>query len=172
MWYNKVILSISLMEERDETMKDLLDKLSDSVKNTYKEAVGQTQKTIDQTKYRKDLMTLKSELKKLYTQLGKECYREHIQGNTMYVNTPLCNRITALRQEIILLEKQLGTVVDEQKDSFESYKRDVRKTWDDHQSTHTSQRSQDGFEVMKFCSKCNVGNNPKATHCTNCGNPF
>ncbi|MGL4736039.1 MAG: hypothetical protein ACRCW2_01175 [Cellulosilyticaceae bacterium] len=153
-------------------MKDLFDKLSDSVKNTYKEAVGQTQNTVDQTKYRKDMIALKSDLKKLYMQLGKECYREQIQGNTFYVNTPLCNRITALREEIATLDKQLAEVVEKQKDSFEAYKRDVRKTWDERQDTQGGYQRADGFEVMKFCSKCNVGNNPKATHCTNCGSPF
>lgn len=155
-------------------MKDLFDKLSDSLKNTYKEASSQTQKTIDQAKYRKDIIELKNELKKLYMQLGKECYHQHINGKEQTVNQPLCNRITMMRKELETLEKTLAEVVDLQKDSFESYKRDVRRTWNDQQSTEAgnSYRTDDGVEILKFCSKCNVGNGPEAVYCTNCGNQF
>lgn len=153
-------------------MKDLFERLGDSLKGTYKEAVDQTQKTIDQTKYRKDILTLKNDLKKLYMQLGKECYSHQIKGESNYVNQPLCNRITAVKKELVLIEKQLEETMGHQKDSFESYKRDVRKTWDDKQEQGGNTYAQDGVEVMKFCSKCNVGNSPEAIYCSNCGTPF
>ena len=43
-------------------LKDIIDKLSSSLKNTCKEALDQTQKTVDQAKYRSDILTLKNEL--------------------------------------------------------------------------------------------------------------
>ncbi|MGL4345140.1 MAG: hypothetical protein ACRCTE_08085, partial [Cellulosilyticaceae bacterium] len=153
-------------------MKDLFDKLGDSLKNTYKEAVDQTQKTIDQTKYRKDIITLKNDLKKLYMQLGKECYSYQMRGDAQNVNQPLCSRITVVRKEIELLEKRIGEVTDEQKDSFEAYKRDVRSTWDDKPQTEGQYHNQEGMKILKFCNKCNIGNSPDATHCMNCGQPF
>ncbi|MGL6173135.1 MAG: hypothetical protein ACRC1P_00790, partial [Cellulosilyticaceae bacterium] len=112
-------------------MKDLIDKLGESLKNTCKEAVDQTQKTVDQAKYRTEILTLKGEIKKLYQKLGEEYYNNYINNSNESCSIPTCNRITALYKEIYQLEKQVNQVVNTQKDSFDAYKRDVKNSWNE-----------------------------------------
>lgn len=154
-------------------MKDLIDKLSESILSTCKEAVDQTYKTVDQTKYRTDILTLKSELKKLYQKLGEEYYNNYMKDSQEPCSVPTCNRITAIHKEINRLEEVLNSVMSTQKDSFEAYKRDVRSTWnEDLQRNGFVQKDENGVEILKFCPKCSIGNPQSAGYCVNCGNKF
>lgn len=151
-------------------MKDLFGKLGTSIKNTCKEAVGQTQKTADQAKYRSEILTLKNDLKKLYQRLGEEQYKHYIEGQEPVHQSALCNRITNLRKEIARLEKEVEEVVNIQKDSFDAYKRDVRSTWNEEGQGVRMKRDDNGIKMMKFCPNCNIGNATEALYCIHCGN--
>lgn len=152
-------------------MKDFIEKISDSLYSTCKEAADQTQKTLDQTKYRTEIVSLKGEIKKLYQRLGEECYRNYINDVQKPCSIPVCNRITAIKREIEILEKRIDIVTNSQKDSFDSYKRDVRTTWNDEMTNETPvQKNEEGIQLLRFCSKCNTGNPHKGTYCINCGN--
>lgn len=153
-------------------MKDLFDKLGESIKTTCKEAVDQTQKTMDQTKARTEIIALKKELKKLYQKLGEMYYTQYMSGSIEGSNAPVCSRITALRKEINRLEKKVGEVVDVQKDSFEAYRREVKTTWDEAKQYEEVKRDENGIKILKFCEHCNVGNSQNATYCINCGHKF
>lgn len=154
-------------------MKDLIGKLGESIKNTCKEAVDQTQKTVDQTKYRTEIMSLKTELKKHYQKLGEQYYEQYMGYSKEPCSIPTCNRITALHREIERLEKQIDQVVNIQKDSFDAYKREVKTAWhEEMQKTGFSVKDENGVELLKFCPKCDVGNDPRAVYCINCGNKF
>ena len=67
-------------------MKDIMDKLSENIFNTCKEVVDQTHKTVDQTKYRTEILSLKKEVKKLYERLGKEGYEEALKVDHVVPN--------------------------------------------------------------------------------------
>lgn len=158
-------------------MNDLFGKLGASIKNTCKEAADQTQRTLDQTKYRTEILSLKNELKKLYTQLGERYYKELMNIEEVTDYTRICNRITGLSKEVERLEKEIGYVVTEQKDSFDSYKRNVKTTWNEDINQETSQsktyqRDENNIKMFKFCDNCNVGNQIDATYCVNCGHKF
>ncbi|MEG1295094.1 MAG: hypothetical protein RSD02_01805 [Niameybacter sp.] len=151
-------------------MKDLIEKLSSSLKNTCKEALDQTQKTVDQAKYRSDFLTLKNELKKLYQKLGEAYYKKHIEGEKAIAPEAICNRITSLIHEIDKMEKEVEDTVYVQKDSFDAYKREVRQTWNENQPTYASvKRDENGIKILRFCPHCNVGNPTKAMYCIHCG---
>ncbi|MGL6173418.1 MAG: hypothetical protein ACRC1P_02265, partial [Cellulosilyticaceae bacterium] len=86
---------------------------------------------------------------------------------------PTCNRITALYKEIYQLEKQVNQVVNTQKDSFDAYKRDVKNSWNEEiNKSFSAKKDENGVEILKFCSKCDIGNDPETVYCINCGNKF
>lgn len=154
-------------------MKDLLGKIGESILNTCKEVTDQAEKAVDQTKYRKDILTLKSDLKKLYQRLGEEYYTAYIMGTDDMPFGPICNKITAITKEIDKLEKQVKDVVNEQKDSFSSFTQEVKTVWkEDGSEEYSYTKNGDDIKLMKFCDKCNVGNSVDATYCINCGTKF
>ena len=151
-------------------MKDIIDKLSSSIKNTCKEALDQTQKTVDQAKYRSDILTLRNELKKLYQELGEVYYKNYMEGKAEEAPEALCSRISSLTQELEKLEKDIAQTVNVQKDSFDAYKREVRQTWNENQPTYANvKRDENGIKILKFCPHCNIGNPPEAEFCIHCG---
>ncbi len=151
-------------------MKDLFNKLGESIKHTLKEAGNQTQKTVDQTVYRKDLLKAKSDVKKYYEELGEKSYEAYTQGQNIAVDDVLCDKITKTLQTIDQLNTSIENIMREQKDSFSSYKREVKTAWDENMATQDKPGvNDDGIEVMKFCPECNAGNNINAEYCISCG---
>ncbi|PHV69821.1 hypothetical protein CS063_13985 [Sporanaerobium hydrogeniformans] len=154
-------------------MKDIFTKIGESITSTVKEMGEQTQKSFDQTVYRTELLGLKNDLKKLYQKLGEEQYTAYIQGDESKVQTVLYNQITNLIHEIEKREKIINDIVSNQKDSFDSYKRDVKTTWDENMAAaQKPEKNKEGFEVMKICENCNTGNHVDATYCIYCGEKF
>ncbi|MHC1748487.1 MAG: hypothetical protein AB9856_08915 [Cellulosilyticaceae bacterium] len=154
-------------------MKELLGKIGESILNTCKEVTDQAEKAVDQTKYRKDILTLKNDLKKLYQRLGEEYYNAYTMGQDDMPFGPICNKITAITKEIDKLEKQVKEVVNEQKDSFSSFTREVKTVWKEEDGVNYAYTKDDEeIKLMKFCENCNVGNNVNATFCVNCGTKF
>lgn len=154
-------------------MADIFTKLGESIKTTVKEATEQTQKSIDQTIYRKELLEKKSELKGLYQQLGEAQYESYIENKQNISLTPFYTQITALLKEINKLQDQVKEIVNSQKDSFDTYKREVKTTWNENMAQEARpEKGEDGLEVMKICSECNTGNNVEASYCINCGKNF
>lgn len=154
-------------------MKEIMDKLTQSIKSSCKEVADQTQKTVDQTKYRKEMIELKSEIKKLYQKLGEQYYTYYMEEETEKKASPICNRITVLLKEIDRLETKIEEVIKNQKDSFDAYKRDVKQTWDEEETVFTEvKRDENGIKILKFCKSCNIGNNVDAQYCINCGKKF
>lgn len=154
-------------------MQDIFNKLGESIKTTFKEATGQTQKTVDQTIYRTEILTLKNELKKAYQEIGIAEYEAHILEQEHGTNQVLYNRVESLLKQIQEIEEEINTIVDIQKDSFDSYKREVKTKWNETMAKEKHpQKGEDGVEVMKFCSHCNAGNAVEANYCISCGKQF
>lgn len=154
-------------------MKDILNKLEESIKSTAKEAAEQTQKSVDQAVYRTELVSKKSELKKLYMQLGMAKYEDYSAGSEDAKNMPLYLKIDALRKEIEDREAQVEDIVRNQKDSFDTFKRNVKTTWNEEMAKESKpEAGPDGVEVMKICHYCNAGNHVQADFCISCGNKF
>lgn len=154
-------------------MADLFTKLGESIKTTVKEATEQTQQTASQTVLRKDLIEKKIELKKAYQQLGEAAYEAYTENKEVTASEHLYNRIAALLKETDEIEQQIEEIVNIQKDSFDMYKREVKKTWNENMAREPKpEPGEDGVEVMKICPKCNTGNHVEASFCINCGDKF
>ncbi|MDF2877662.1 MAG: hypothetical protein K0S30_758 [Clostridia bacterium] len=154
-------------------MGDVFTKLGESIKSTFKEATTQTQKSVDQTVYRTELLSKKNELKKAYQQLGEAQYEVHVHNAEEEIPVSLYTKIEVITKEIAQIEKQVGEIVTTQKDSFDTFKRTVKTTWDENMAKQTRpEKGEDGVEIMKICSHCNVGNNISASYCISCGNKF
>jgi len=154
-------------------MKDVFDKLGESILSTVKEAAEQTQKSVDQAVYRTGLMNKKNELKDLYQQLGMVKYQNYAEGAEDPEHKRLYAKIDSLKKEIDEIEKQVDDLIKCQKDSFDTYKREVKTTWNDNMAQEVRpERGPDGVEIMKICNHCNTGNHVEASYCINCGNKF
>lgn len=154
-------------------MADIFQKLGASLKTTLKAATEQTQKSVDQTVYRTELLSKKNDLKNLYQQLGKQVYEEAQVDEQYVVDELFYTRITALLKEIDVLEDKIKDIVNTQKDSFDAYKREVKTAWSEEmQEQSKPDTDEDGVQIMKICENCQVGNHVEATYCINCGEKF
>lgn len=151
-------------------MKNFMNRLGESIKQTLKEAGSQTQKTVDQTVYRKDLIKAKSDLKKFYEELGEKSYEAYKQGQQVAIDPSLCDKITKTLLTIDELNTSIENIMREQKDSFDSFKREVKTAWNENMAQQEKPGVDDqGIEIMKFCPECNAGNNTNAEYCISCG---
>ncbi len=154
-------------------MGDIFTKLGESIKTTFKEATEQTQKSVDQTVYRTELISKKGELKKLYQQLGIAVYEDYKEEKQGAEYEALYKKISSFLKEIELIEDKVEEIVNSQKDSFDTYKREVKTTWNENMAAEARpQPGPDGVEVMKICNQCNTGNHVEASYCISCGHKF
>ena len=156
-------------------MADVFSKLGESLKSTIKEATEQTQKSVNQVSCRTDLLNKRNELKRLFEALGEFQYKAYIENEENVERNMLYSKITNLKSEITKLENKLNDIVNTQKNSFDSYKRKVRTTWEEEvlRSSKTSEFTEDdGIEILKGCPVCNTGNHEHAAYCIKCGNKF
>lgn len=154
-------------------MADIFSKLGDSIKTTLKEAVDQTQKSVDQASIRTDLLTKKNELKKLYQTLGESHYKAYTTGQSDENQGAIYEKITELLKDIETAEAKLQNIVNEQKTSFNSFKDGVKSTWNEEVVRNEEEKTtNENVKVMKVCPVCNTGNNMHAAYCIHCGNKF
>ncbi len=155
-------------------MADIFSKLGDSIKTTIKEAVDQTQKSVDQATIRTELIAKKNELKKLYQTLGESHYKAYTTGESDETQGAIYEKITEIVKDIEEAEKKLEDIVNTQKTSFSTFKEDVKSKWSETQEKAATEESQqtENVKVMKVCPVCNTGNNIHAAYCIHCGNKF
>jgi len=151
-------------------MSDVFDKLAQNVKDISQGIIGQTKTTVTQGKTEIDLLQARNELKKLYTQLGEKVYQNRLYPEADPGIEILYNKIADKTIMIKTLEKSVKDIRKEQKNTMESVKRNVKKTWQSEgEETRTPEPDEDGYPKMKFCSECNIGNHPEAEYCIACG---
>ncbi len=154
-------------------MSDVFSKLGDSLKSTLKVATEQTQKSVDQVACRTDLLNKRNELKRLFTLLGEAQYKCHVEQIESEDRDELYAKIDALKLQITEVEKRLGEIVTTQKSSLDSYKREVKSTWNEPETKEKkADLDEDGIEILKVCPVCNTGNHEHAAYCIKCGNKF
>ena len=154
-------------------MSDVFSKLGDSLKSTLKVATEQTQKSVDQVACRTDLMNKRNELKRLFTSLGEAQYKCYVEQVDSEERDNLYAKIDTLKLQIADVEKRLGEIVTKQKCSLDSYKREVKSTWNEPQTKEEkADLEEDGIEILKICPVCNTGNHEYAAYCIKCGNKF
>lgn len=151
-------------------MENIFDKLAQSAKDISKGIVGQTKTTVGQGKVELDLLQAKAELKKLYTRLGENAYRDRLYPDADPKLDVLYQQIYEQEQKVRALERSAIEIRKEQKNTFESVKRDIKRTWEgEGEETRTPEPDEDGYLQMKFCPNCNIGNHPDAEYCIACG---
>ena len=151
-------------------MKDIFDKVTQSAKDISKGIVGQTKTTVNQGKVELDLLQAKTDLKKLYTELGEKVYQNRLYPEADPKIEVLYDRIADQETIVREFERSAIKIRKEQKSTFESVKRDVKRTWDgEGDESRTPEPDEDGYLQMKFCENCNIGNHPDAEYCIACG---
>ena len=151
-------------------MKDIFDKVIQNAKDISDGIVGQTKTTVTQGKTELDLLQAKGDLKKLYAQLGEKVYQNRLYPEVDPGIDILYDRIAAKVASIRELERTAEYVRTEQRNTFESVKRNVKRTWQgEGEETRTPQPDAEGYPQMKFCKECNIGNHPEAEYCIACG---
>ncbi len=154
--------------------KDIFEKLTDSVKSTYKEVAGQAKVSADQTRVRTEVATLKAELKKLYIQLGQCYFVSTYEGYGDAEEICMDKIMEEIKETIDLineLEQDIASCVDIQKDSFVQYKDDLKSLWNEEEGEVFVGKSQNikHIKLYKVCGECGESNMPANTKCKNCG---
>jgi len=151
-------------------MADVFDKVAQNVKDISQGIIGQTKTTVTQGKIEIDLLQARSDLKRFYTQLGEKVYQNRLHPEADPGIEILYNKIADKVTTIKELEKTVRDIREEQKNTIESVKRNVKKTWQgEGEETKTPEPDKDGYPEMKFCTECNIGNHPEAEYCIACG---
>lgn len=158
-------------------MADIFGKLGDSLKNTIKEAVDQTQKSVDQVGPRAEILTKKNEIKKLYQTLGEAQYKNYMGAEEVIDLQSIYDKITMITDDIKKAEEKIEDLVTKQKTSFSSYKENVKTAWDDITTPEPKAEAEEvdsaeDVQLMKVCEVCHTGNNLHAAYCIHCGNKF
>lgn len=177
-------------------MADIFSKLGDSLKSTIKVAGEQTQMSVEQVSNRTELINKKNEMKRLFMLLGQAQYKCYLEQGESFERNGLYSKIDELRAQIISLEKKVGEGAEAQKSSFDSFKQQVKTTWNepdvkddifdddifkynnvnksvpksdehvDKQSSHGN----DQDDILLICPVCHTGNHDYAAYCIRCGN--
>lgn len=151
-------------------MKEFFEKITQSAKDISKGVAGQTKTTVTQGKVEIDLLQAKKELNKLYAQLGEKVYENRLHPQANPKIEVLYDQIEEKEAEVRDLERSAIAIRKEQKNTFESVKRNVKRTWDgEGQESRTPEADDEGYLQMKFCPECNIGNHPDAEYCIACG---
>lgn len=151
-------------------MRDIFDKVTQSAKDISKGIVGQTKTTVNQGKVELDLLQAKTDLKKLYKELGEKVYQNRLYPDADPKIEILYDRIAEKEAVVRDLERSAINIRKEQKNTFESVKRNVKRTWDgDGEEERKPEPDEEGYLQMKFCENCNIGNHPDAEYCIACG---
>ena len=151
-------------------MKDVFDKIAESVKDISQGVIGHTKTTVTQGRVELDLLQAKADLKKLYAKLGEKVYENRLYLEADPIIKILYEKIDEKYIEVQELERNVAEVREEQKSTFESVRRDVKRTWDgEGDETRTPEPDDEGYLQMKFCESCNIGNHPDAEYCIACG---
>ncbi len=157
------------MKGADE-MKDIFDKVTQNVKDISSSIAGQTKTTVTQGKTELELLNAKKDLKKLYAQLGEKVYQNRLYPEADPGIEVLYSKIVSQVAHIRELERKAEYIKREQKNTMESIKRSVKKTWKkEGEESKTPKADKDGYPQMKFCQACNIGNHPEAEYCIACG---
>lgn len=151
-------------------MQDIFDKVTKSIKDISQNVVEQTKTTVNQGKVELELIQTKNELKKLYTRLGEKVYQNRLYPQADPGIEALYDMIATKIKKISELEVSIDNIREEQKNTMESLKRNVKKTWNsENEEEKAPETDEEGYIHMKFCSHCNIGNHPDAQYCIACG---
>ncbi|MGL4361758.1 MAG: hypothetical protein ACRCSG_00485, partial [Cellulosilyticaceae bacterium] len=158
-------------------MKNLFKKIEQSLKHTCKEALCQTKNTVDQTRVKAEINMKKNELKKYYQKLGEQLYQQINSDDSIdykeKIDENTVKEIKKIISDIERLELVINEVSSEKKYSFEKYRKNVTKTWNEEEIYRVEEKiDKDRIKNLKFCQHCNIGNALEATHCVYCGEKF
>lgn len=151
-------------------MDNILNKITQSAKDISKGIMGQTKTTVNQGKVELELLQAKTDLKKLYTELGERAYQDKLYPGLDSRIEILHEQISNLKKQITELDKEASDMRQEQRNTYESVKRDVKRTWEGQgDEERKPEADEEGYLHMKFCANCNIGNHPDAEYCVACG---
>lgn len=135
-----------------------------------------TKEAVDRAKLEMQIMKYKKQIKKQYYYLGQIIYSEKI-GNRIDEEEVenICNNISFYTTCLDDLERQKVEEASKETEkeleveiAVEKFEEDLKPS----QDIMPPKRNQEGYLLLKFCPKCQVGNNPEVTRCISCGNVF
>ena len=150
--------------------------IADSFQNKFKQISKQAKDTFDYAKMELKIKSYGRECKKRYTRIGMlvyECKKKGSAVNGEEIEA-ICKEIDKFKHKIKVIQKQIEERKSE--DAFEQnnfrgedFKYDVLEKKDNDLKIS---RTENGIKFLKFCPKCNIGNEPDAKVCAKCGYKF
>ncbi len=152
-------------------------KITDLVHKSFIKFSKRTRQAIDTTKIEFKIKKYIEECNKIYNKMGRlvyDCKRNNAVANMENIDK-MCTSIDKYKENIKRLEKLIEnikkgndeTIIDTYIDKSYEYTNLNKK-----ESDLKILRTQDGIKFMKFCPKCNTGNEPYSEQCVKCGRKF
>ncbi|WP_058486914.1 zinc ribbon domain-containing protein [Defluviitalea phaphyphila] len=125
--------------------------------------------SVDITKLNKELIKENKNLKLLYQELGRISYEIHT-GDTSDIDTikKLCNQIREKINKIDKLKEKINNIKYPSESIKENKKTEIKQGYI-NKNIPKPEVGADGLLLLKFCPKCQTGNNPDADQCISCG---
>ena len=160
-------------------MKEYLDGFMKEARRIADVLAVKTSETVDAAKLEIELRKLQKELDKEYKALGQIMFQVEkgaLKKEEAIIKTA-CKRIQERIDAIIEIQHQKENVKAEKEVKEETVEEPVapEETVDaeeDEEEVLMPERGEEGYFVLKFCPKCNVGNHPDAVRCVKCGTEF
>ncbi len=147
--------------------------ISDDFQDKFKEFSKYAKNTFDHAKMEIKIKAYDRECKKRYTKIGTLVYDSKKKGGAVNGEEieRICKEIDVYKHKIKILQKQIDDIKAANSENFAdencSDDEDIIKANNNDKMTEEGE-----IKFLKFCPKCNIGNEPDSNMCVKCGYKF
>ncbi len=146
-------------------MKNISDKVQDKLRKLSKQAKD----TFDYAKMEIKIKAYGRECKKRYTRMGMLVYDSRKKGSSVNGEEieHICKEIDKYKYRIKVIQKQIEEIKlsEEKEESDKNYTEDLVVD-------NPLPKKENGIKLLKFCPKCDTGNELDTEVCVKCGHKF
>ncbi len=155
--------------------------ITDNIQDTLKKLSKQAKDKFDHAKMELKIKSYSRECKKRYSRMGMLVYECRKKGSAVNGEEieQICKEIDKYKHKIKVIQKQIeelksvnDDVVEYESSSNSADSESEYNSLKKKDSDLKMSRTENGIKLLKFCPECNVGNEPDASACINCGHKF
>ena len=151
--------------------------IADEVQNRLKKFSKHAKDTFDYAKMEIKIKAYGRECKKRYTRIGMLMYESRKRGSVVNGDEieNICKEIDKFKHKIKVIQRQIDDlkadddIIDEYEKNCDS---DNYNALEKKDNDLKISRTENGIKFLKFCPKCDVGNEPNSSTCSKCGYKF
>ena len=150
--------------------------IADNFQDKLKKISKQAKDTFDYAKMEIKIKSYGRECKKRYTRMGMLVYECRKKGSAVNGEEieHICREIDKFKHKIKIIQRQMEEIKEKDcsvLDSDDCSKKEKNKVFLKKKDSNSKDMEKEA-KLLKFCPKCDVGNEPDAEVCVKCGHKF